>query len=127
MQLFGDDNIFNVSQYQYNTTGSSVVNSIKMRFDLKGVLSNVILSRNARAVVEMACTPSIVNIAGKTAIVRLCTSTQDKALNTKRFLSGNPILFCMATNGTASTFNTLNNTADFFYNVNVPSIFLSYD
>ena len=107
VQLFGDDNIFNSSQYQYNTTGSNVVNSIKMRFDLKGVLSNVILSRNARAIVEMACIPSILNIAGKTAIVRLCTSTQDKVFDTKKFLSGNPILFCMAINGTAATLNTL--------------------
>jgi len=125
VQLFGDDNIFNGSQYQYNTTGSNVVNSIKMRFDLKGVLSNVILSRNARAIVEMACIPSILNIAGKTAIVRLCTSTQDKVFDTKKFLSGNPILFCMAINGTAATLNTLYNATEFFYNVNVPSTFLS--
>ena len=58
VQIFGDDNIFNSAQYQYGTAGSSVVNAIKMRFDLKGSLSNVILSRNARAVVEMACIPT---------------------------------------------------------------------
>ena len=81
IQLFGDDNIYNKVQYQYNTTGSTVNNSIKMRFDLKGVLSDVILSRNARLIVEMACIPSILNIAGKTAIVRLSTSTQDKVFS----------------------------------------------
>ena len=60
-----------------------------MRFDLQGVLSDVILSRNARAVVEMACIPSITKMAGKTAIVRLVSSTQDKVFDTKIFLTGN--------------------------------------
>jgi hypothetical protein len=36
LQLFGDDNIFNKAQYHYATTGT-VNNSIRMRFDLKGV------------------------------------------------------------------------------------------
>ena len=34
LQIFGDDNIFIGSQYQYNTSNSTVNNSIKMRFDL---------------------------------------------------------------------------------------------
>ena len=84
-QLFGDDNIFNTAQYQYNTSGSTVNNSIKMRFNLKGALSDVILSRNARVIVEMACIPSITNMAGNTAIVRLISSTQDKVLIPKKF------------------------------------------
>ena len=124
-QLFGDDNIFNGSQYQYNTTGSTVNNSIKMRFDLKGALSNVILSRNARAIVEMACIPSITNMNGKTVIVRLVSSTQDKVFDTKKFLAGNPILFCMATSATVNSLNTLYNATEFFYNINIPSNFLS--
>ena len=124
-QLFGDDNIFNTAQYQYNTSGSTVNNSIKMRFNLKGALSDVILSRNARAIVEMACIPSITNMAGNTAIVRLISSTQDKVFDTKKFLAGNPILFCMATSATVNTLNTLYNATEFFYNLNVPSTFLS--
>ena len=125
VQLFGDDKIFNGSQYQYNTTGNGVNSSIKMRFDLNGALSSVIFSRNARAVVEMACMPSILNLACKTAIVRLYTSTPDKVFDTKKILSGSPILFCMAINGTAATLNTLSNATEFFYNVNVTSTFLS--
>jgi len=125
IQLFGDDNIFIGSQYQYNTSNSTVNNSIKMRFDLRGALSNVILSRNARAVVEMACIPSITNMNGKTVIVRLVSSTQDKVFDTKKFLSGNPILFCMATSATVNSLNTLYNATEFFYNINVPSNFLS--
>ena len=125
LQLFGDDNIFNSAQYQYGTAGSSVVNAIKMRFDLKGSLSNVILSRNARAVVEMACIPTISQMANRTVIVRLVTSTQDKTCDTKKFLNGNPILFCMPTAATVSSLNTLFNASEFFYNINVPSNFLS--
>ena len=126
LQLFWDETIYNSSQYQYYTSGpSNVINSMKMRFDLKGVLSNVILSRNARAIVEMACIPSITNMAGQTVIVRLCTSTQDKIFDSKKNISGNPILFCMAINGTVSTLNTLYNTSESFCNVNVPSNFLS--
>ena len=72
LQLFWDETIYNSSQYQYYTSGpSNVINSMKIRFDLKGVLSNVILSRNARAIVEMACIPSIANMTGQTVIVRL--------------------------------------------------------
>ena len=125
IQLFGDDNIFNSAQYQYGTANSSVVNAIKMRFDLKGSLSNVILSRNARAVVEMACIPTISQMANRTVIVRLVTSTQDKVCDTKKFLNGNPILFCMPTATTVSSLNTLFNASEFFYNINVPSNFLS--
>ena len=85
LQLFWDETIYNSSQYQYYTSGpSNVINSMKIRFDLKGVLSNVILSRNARAIVEMACIPSITNMAGQTVIVRLCTSTQDKIFDSKK-------------------------------------------
>ena len=85
-----------------------------MRFDLKGALSDVILSRNARAIVEMACIPSIANLAGKTAIVGLCTSTQDKVFDTKKLLSGNPILFSMALSSVTNTLNTLDNATDLF-------------
>ncbi len=85
-----------------------------MRFDLKGVLSDVILSRNEWAIVEMACIPSITNMAGKPVIVRLVTPTQDKAFDTKKFLNGNPILLCMATASTVNTLNTLYNATEFF-------------
>jgi hypothetical protein len=59
LQLFGDDNIFNKAQYQYSASGTGVNNSIRMRFDLKGVLSDMVLSQNARAIVEMACIPQL--------------------------------------------------------------------
>ena len=96
-----------------------------MRFDLKGALADVILSRNARAIVEMCCIPTITNMGNKTAILRLCTSTQDKVFDTKKYLTGNPILLSMPIASTANTLNTLYNATEFFYNVNIPSNFLS--
>ncbi len=113
IQLFGDDNIFNKSQYHDATTGT-VNNSIRMRFDLKGFLSDMILSQNARAIVEMACIPSITNSNGRTTIVRLVTSTQDKVCDTKKFLNGNPILFCLGLSSTVNALNILYNATEFF-------------
>jgi len=124
IQLFGDDNINNSAQYQYAASGT-VNNSIRMRFNLKGVLSTMTLSRNARAILEMACIPTINNMGGRTVIVRLVTSTQDKCCDTKKFLNGNPILFCMPIYTTAGTLNNLFNATEFFYNINVPSNFLT--
>jgi hypothetical protein len=125
IQLFGDDNINNSAQFQYAASGTGVNNSIRMRFNLKGVLSTMTLSRNARAIMEMACIPTINNMGGRTVIVRLVTSTQDKVCDTKKFLNGNPILFCMPTYPTVGTLNTLYNATEFFYNINVPSNFLT--
>ena len=69
-----------------NISSGIVTNGKKMRFDLKGQLGDVILSRNARAILEMACLPSFSNASGQ-------TPTQDKVFDTKKFLNGNPILF----------------------------------
>ena len=43
------------------TLVGQVINSKKKRFDLEGALADIIFSRNARAIVEMACIPSIAN------------------------------------------------------------------
>ncbi len=125
LQLFGDDNILIKAQYHYSSSGSGVNNSIRMRFDLKGVLSDMLLSQNARAIVEMACIPSITNSNGRTTIVRLVTSTQDKVCDTKKFLNGNPILFCLGLSSTVNTLNILYNATEFFYNINIPPNFLT--
>ena len=107
------------------TAVGQATNAKRMWFDLKGSLSDVILSRNARETVEMCCIPTITNMGNKTAILRLCTSTQDKVFDTKKFLSGNPILLSMPISSTANTLNTLFNAAKKNYNVNIPSNFLS--
>jgi hypothetical protein len=124
LQLFGTDNIFNKTQYQYSASGSTVNNSIRMRFDLKGALSDMVLSQNARAIVETACIPSITNMSGRTVIVRLVTSTQDKVFDTKKLINGNPILFCMGASSTVNALNILYNATELFCNINVNSNFL---
>jgi hypothetical protein len=84
LQLFGDDNVYNKVQYQYSTMGTlptSIINSIRMRFDLEGNLGGVILSKNARVVVEAACIPGLTNMSNKSAVIRLATSTEDKVFD----------------------------------------------
>jgi hypothetical protein len=96
-------------------------NSKRMRFGLNNSLNDLKLSQNARCVVETCNIPSFSNLAGKYVLLRLVTSTQDKACDTKKFLNGNPILLSLATSTTAGASNILYNASEFFYNVNVPS------
>ena len=72
-------------------------NGKRMRFTLNNALNDLKLSQNARCVVETCNIPSITNLAGKYVLLRLVTSTQDKACDTKKFLNGNPILLSLAT------------------------------
>jgi hypothetical protein len=96
-------------------------NSKRLRFALNNSLNDLKLSQNARCVVETCNIPSITNLAGRYVLLRLVTSTQDKACDTKKFLNGNPILLSMATSSTANANNIINNASEFFYNINVPS------
>ena len=92
-----------------------------MRFTLNNALNDLKLSQNARCVVETCNIPSITNLAGKYVLLRLVTSTQDKACDTKKFLNGNPILLSLATSSTVGSPNVLYNASEFFYNINVPT------
>ena len=96
-------------------------NGKRMRFTLNNALNDLKLSQNARCVVETCNIPSITNLAGKYALLRLVTSTQDKACDTKKFLNGNPILLSLATSSTVNSTNVLYNASEFFYNINVPT------
>ena len=96
-------------------------NAKRMRFTLNNALNDLKLSQNARCVVETCNIPSITNLAGKYVLLRLVTSTQDKACDTKKFLNGNPILLSMATQSTVGATNVLYNASEFFYNINVPT------
>ena len=96
-------------------------NGKRMRFTLNNALNDLKLSQNARCVVETCNIPSITNLAGKYALLRLVTSTQDKACDTKKFLNGNPILLSLATSTTINSTNVLYNASEFFYNINVPT------
>ena len=125
LQLFGDDNIYNTAQYQYSTVNTSVINGIRMRFDLRGNLGNVILSKNARIIVESVYIPALTNATTRIAVLRLLTSTEDKTFDSKKGINGNPILFCLGLSGSANALTNFNNGHDMFYSLNIPSNFLS--
>jgi hypothetical protein len=125
LQLFGDDNIYNTAQYQYSTVNTSVINGIRMRFDLRGNLGNVILSKNARIIVESVYIPALTNATTRIAVLRLLTSTEDKTFDSKKGINGNPILLCLGLSGSANALTNFNNGHDMFYSLNIPSNFLS--
>jgi hypothetical protein len=122
--LFGDDDINTSTNTQYSVN-SIYTNSKRMRFALNNSLNDVKLSQNARCVVETCNIPSITNLAGKYVLLRIVISSQDKTCDTKKFLSGNPILISMATQPTVNSTNVLYNASEFFYNINVPTNMLS--
>ena len=125
LQFFGDDNIYNTAQYQYSTVNTSIINGIRMRFDLRGNLGNVILSKNARIVVESVYIPALTNATTRIAVLRLLTSTEDKTFDSKKGINGNPILLCLGLSGSANALTNFNNGHDMFYSLNIPSNFLS--
>jgi hypothetical protein len=128
LQVFGGDNVYNTARYQYSTMGTlptSIINSTLMRFELEGNLGGVILSKNARVVVEGASIPGLVNMSNKSAIIRLATSTEDKVFDSKKGINGNPILFCLGIAASVGALTNLSNGHDSFYSLNIPSSFLS--
>ncbi len=125
IQLFGDDSIYNKAQYQYSTVNNNFINAIRMRFDLRGQLGNVILSENARIVVESAYIPALTNATTRIAVVRLLTSTEDKVFDTKKGVTGNPILCSLGLGTTVGTFSSISNGNELFYSLSIPSNFLS--
>ena len=125
LQFFGDDNIYDNARFQYSTVNTSVINAIRMRFDLRGNLGSVILSKNARIVVESVYIPALTNATTRIAVLRLLTSTEDKTFDSKKGINGNPILFCLGLSGSANALTNFKNGHDMFYSLNIPSNFLS--
>ena len=116
--LTGDDDLFTTSASTYKTTGSSYTNGKTIRFNLNGAFNDVLLSRNARCIMEACYVPTITGISNY-ILVRLVTSTNDKALDTKTFSKGHPVLATFK-----GTDITILNCSEFFYNLNVPTNFL---
>ena len=117
--LTGDDDLYsNNSGSTYKTTGSSYTNGKTIRFNLNGAFNDVKLSHNCRCIMEACYMPAVTGISNY-ILVRLGTSTNDKALDTKTFIRGNPVLAVFK-----GTDQTILNCSEFFYNLNVPSNFL---
>jgi hypothetical protein len=117
--LTGDDDMFaNNQNSTYNTTGSTFRNGKTIRFNLNSSFNDVVLSHNARCIMEACYIPAITGITNY-IIVRLVTPTNDKALDTKNFNRGNPVLAIFK-----GTDQTILNCSEFFYNLNIPINFL---
>ena len=79
----------------------------------------MILSKNAHIILESACFPTVTNIANYVNI-RIVTSTEDSVFDTVKNTSGNPIIVTFP-----GANQTIINGSEFFYNLNVPTSFLS--
>ena len=120
VSLFGPNDEWRVNAAsQYRIPGSSVTNGKTCRFNLNGAFNDIILSKNARLILESAFFPSVANVSSYIN-TRIVTSSEDKVFDTVKQTSGNPLLV---------TFAGLNqiiyNNSELFYNFNVPSTFLS--
>jgi hypothetical protein len=90
--LTGDDDIFGSNRNStYNTTGSTYKNGKTIIFNFKSSFNDIVLSHNARCIIEACYIPAITGITNY-IMVRLVTPTNDKALDTKKFNRGNPVL-----------------------------------
>ena len=125
LQFFGDDNIYDNARFQYSTVNTSIINAIRLRFDLRGNLGDVVLSKNARIIVESAYIQALTNTTSRVAVLRLVTSTEDKTFDSKKGINGNPILFCLNLSATVNALTTLYYAHDMYYCLNIPSNFLS--
>ena len=65
------------------------------------MLNDILLSKNARLVLESAYIPTITNLVNYIN-VRIVTSTQNIIVDTSKYNSGNPILFATESNATVS-------------------------
>ena len=88
-----------------------------MRFSLNGPLNHIKLSKSARVCMEASFMPAVTNM--NNTIIRLVTSTEDAVFDTKKKINGNPILCCFRDPNTQ-----IYNCSVFFYNLNIPPIFL---
>ena len=79
----------------------------------------MILSKNAHIILESAYFPTVTNIANYVNI-RIVTSTEDSVFDTVKYTSGNPIIVIFP-----GANQTIINGSEFFYNLNVPTSFLS--
>ena len=120
ISCFGNnDDWRNKADSQYRTIGSSFINGKICRFSFNGAFNDVILSKNAHIILESAYFPTVTNIANYVNI-RIVTSTEDSVFDTVKNTSGNPIIVTFP-----GANQTIINGSEFFYNLNVPTSFLS--
>ena len=120
ISCFGNnDDWRNKADSQYRTIGSTFINGKICRFSFNGAFNDVILSKNAHVILESAYFPTVTNIANYVNI-RIVTSTEDSVFDTVKNTSGNPMIVTFP-----GANQTIINGSEFFYNLNVPTSFLS--
>ena len=110
---------------QYSCTNTAITNSKRIRFSLNNSLSDVIISENARCILEACHIPNLTNLTNQLVYIRLVTSSQDKTYDTTKGLNGNPILLSTIVHTSTVQSNVIANASDMFYSLNIPSNFLN--
>ena len=119
-----DDLLKSSTNSQYSCTNNAIVNSKIIRFSLNNSLSDVILSQNAKCVLESCHIPNITNLTNQIVYLRLVTSSQNKTYDTTKGLNGNPIILSTMIHSSTVQSNVITNNSDMFYSLNIPSNFL---
>ena len=119
-----DDLLKSSTNSQYSCTNNAIVNSKIIRFSLNNSLSDVILSQNAKCVLESCHIPNITNLTNQIVYLRLVTSSQNKTYDTTKGLNGNPIILSTMVHASTVQSNVISNNSDMFYSLNIPSNFL---
>ena len=120
-----DDLLKSSTSSQYSCTNTAIVNSKRIRFSLNNSLSDVILSQNAKCVLESCHIPNITNLTTQIVYLRFVTSSQNKTYDTTKGLNGNPIILSTMVHTSTVQSNVINNNSDMFYSFNIPSNFLN--
>ena len=119
-----DDLLRSSTSSQYSCTNNDIVNSKIIRFSLNNSLSDVILSQNAKCVLESCHIPNITNLTNQIVYLRLVTSSQNKTYDTTKGLNGNPIILSTMIHSSTVQSNVISNNSEMFYSINIPSNFL---
>jgi hypothetical protein len=120
-----DDLLKSSTSSQYSCTNTAIVNSKIIRFSLNNSLSDVILSQNAKCVLESCHIPNITNLTNQIVYLRLVTSSQDKTYDTTKGLNGNPIILSTMVHTSTVQSNVIFNNSDLFYSLHIPSNFFT--
>ena len=119
-----DDLLKSSTSSQYSCTNNAIFNSKRIRFSLNNSLSDVILSQNAKCVLESCHIQNITNLTNQIVYLRLVTSSQNKTYDTTKGLNGNPIILSTMIHSSTVQSNVISNNSDMFYSLNIPSNFL---
>ena len=82
-----DDLLISSATSQYSCNNNNITNSKRMRFSLNNSLNDVMLSQNAKCILERCSIPTITNLTNNLTYVRLVTSSETKTYDTTKGLN----------------------------------------